>query len=107
MEMQVDRIYFAAEYLRGDLETVDHPNINEVISGYYLTGGYQLQKQLMLFSRWQAWSYEAAGTTEKKLTLGTNFDFTKVVGLVMNIDAFMPDDSDTLYGAAFIFQVQI
>jgi hypothetical protein len=106
IELELNRFYFATEYLRGDLETVDLPNVNELISGYYFTGGFRWSEKTMTFARWQSWSYKELGTTESKLTLGTNIDFTDIVGLVLNLDAYMPDQGDTMFGASFIFQVQ-
>ncbi|MDW7680040.1 MAG: porin [bacterium] len=106
VEIESNGFYFAAEYLRGELETADLPDINEIISGYYLTGGYQIMRNTMLFCRWQSWCYKEQGTLEKKATLGTNIDFTDYVGLVLNFDAYMPDEGDNKYGASFIFQVQ-
>ena len=38
--------------------------------------------------------------------LETNIDFTNIVGLVLNLDAYIPIQGDTQYGASFIFQVQ-
>lgn len=106
LELEFNRFYFAAEYLQGDLETVDFPNVNELINGYYFTGGLQLTEKTMTFARWQSWSYRELGTTESKLTLGTNIGFTDIVGLVLNLDAYIPNQDDTQYGASFIFQVQ-
>ena len=106
IELELNRVYFAAEYLQGDLETVDFPNVNELINGYYFTSGLQLTEKTMTFARWQSWSYRELDTTESKLTLGTNIDFTNIVGLVLNLDAYIPDQGDTKYGASFIFQVQ-
>lgn len=60
----------------------------------------------MTLARWQTWSYKELGTTERKLTLGTNIDFTDIVGLVLNLDMYKPNQGDALYGASFIFQVQ-
>lgn len=106
MELQLNRFYFATEYLQGNLETVDLPDKNELISGYYFTSGFRLTEKAMAFGRWQSYSYREADTTESKLTMGTNINFTDIVGLVLNLDAFMPDQGDTKYGASFIFQVQ-
>ena len=106
IELELNRLYFATEYLRGDLETADLPNVNELISGYYFTGGFKWSEKTMTFARWQSWSYRELDTTESKLTLGTNIDFTNIVGLVLNLDAYIPDQGDTKYGASFIFQVQ-
>lgn len=106
IELELNRFYFAAEYLQGDLETVDLPNVNELISGYYFTGGFRWSEKTMTFARWQSWSYRELGTNESKLTLGTNIDFTDIVGLVLNLDMYKPDQGDTLYGASFILQVQ-
>lgn len=106
LELEINRLYFAAEYLQGDLETVDLPNVNELISGYYFTGGFKWSEKTMTFGRWQTWSYKELGTTEKKLTLGTNIDFTDIVGLILNLDMYQPDQGDAKYGASFIFQVQ-
>jgi hypothetical protein len=60
----------------------------------------------MTFCRWQSWSYREANTTESKLTLGTNINFTNIIGLVLNLDAYFPNQGDNLYGASFILQVQ-
>lgn len=106
IELSLNRLYFAAEYLQGDLETFDLPNINELISGYYFTGGLRVTEKIMSFARWQSYSYKEANTTESKLTIGTNINFTDIVGLVLNVDAFVPNQGDTKYGASFIFQVQ-
>lgn len=103
IELELNRFYFAAEYLQGELETVDLPNVNELISGYYFTSGFRLSDKTMTFARWQSWSYRELGNTESKLTLGTNIDFTNIVGLVLNLDAYIPDQGDTKYGASFIF----
>jgi hypothetical protein len=106
IEIALNRLYLAAEYLQGNLQTTDLPNANELISGYYFTGGWRFSKKTMSFARWQSYSYKEAGTTESKLTMGTNINFTDIVGLVCNLDAFMPNEGDTKYGASFIFQVQ-
>ncbi|MCA1756238.1 MAG: OprO/OprP family phosphate-selective porin [Bacteroidales bacterium] len=106
LELELSRLYFAAEYLQGSLETVDLPNINDLISGYYFTGGLRWSEKTMTLARWQSWSFKEAGTTESKLTLGTNIGFTDIVGLVLNLDMYKPDQGDALYGASFIFQVQ-
>lgn len=106
IEIEMNKLYFAAEYLRGNLETVDLPNVNELISGYYLTGGLRFTEKIVSFARWQSWSYKEAGTSESKLTMGTNINFTDIVGLVLNLDAYMPNVSAAKYGASFIFQVQ-
>jgi hypothetical protein len=106
IELELNRFYLAAEYLQGELETVDLPNANEFISGYYFTGGFRLTPKAMTFCRWQNWSFKEAATTESKLTIGTNIDFTDIVGLVLNLDAHVPNQGDNLYGASFILQVQ-
>ncbi len=106
MEMESGRLYLAAEYLRGALETVDLPDTEEVISGYYLTGGFRATNKTMVFSRWQSWSYKEMGTQESKLTLGANVDFTDIVTAVLNFDTYIPDEGDNRYGASFILQVQ-
>ena len=106
IELKWKRLYLAAEYLQGKLETVDLPNTNELISGYYLTGGLRLSNKVMTFGRWQSWTYKELGSTENKLTLGTNISFTEIVGLVVNLDAYMSDLGDTQYGASCIFQIQ-
>lgn len=106
IEITLNRLYFAAEYLQGNLETVDLPNVDELISGYYFTGGLRFTEKTMSFARWQSYSYKEANTTESKLTIGTNINFTDIVGFVINVDAFMPDQGDNKYGASFIFQVQ-
>ena len=105
IEVEHDRLYFAAEYLRGELETYYSAGENEVISGYYLTGGLHLSDRVMTLARWQSWSYKELATTEKKLTLGTNIDLSAITGLVLNIDAYIPDQGDNKYGASFILQV--
>ena len=106
IEIEINRLYFAAEYLQGDLETVDLPDVNELISGYYFTGGFKWSEKMMTLARWQSWSYSELGTTENKLTLGTNINFTDIVGLALNLDMYQPDQGDAMYGASFIFQVQ-
>ena len=106
LELELNRLYFAAEYLQGDLETVNLPNVNELISGYYFTGGFKWSEKTMTLARWQTWSYKELGTTESKLTLGTNINFTDIVGLVLNLDMYQPNQGDAMYGASFIFQVQ-
>ncbi len=105
IEVEWNRLYLAAEYLQGELETDDLPDENEIISGYYLTGGVRLSDKVITLARWHSWSYKELGTTENKLTLGTNIDFTDIVGLVLNIDAYMPNQGDTKFGASFILQV--
>lgn len=106
IELELQRFYFAAEYLQGNLETVDLPYQNELINGYYFTGGFRLTEKTMTFCRWQSWSYREANTTESKLTLGTNINFTDIIRLVLNLDAYFPNQGDNLYGASFILQVQ-
>lgn len=106
IEFQLNSLYFAAEYLQGDLETVDLPDVNELISGYYFTGGLKWSEKIMTLARWQSWSYSKRETTESKFTLGTNINFTNITGLVLNLDMYQPDQGDALYGASFIFQVQ-
>lgn len=106
LEIESNKFYFAAEYLRGELETVAFPDVNEVISGDYLTGGYQILKNTIMFCRWQTWSYKEQDTQEKKLTLGLNRDFTDFVALLLNFDVYMPNVGDNKHGASFIFQVQ-
>ena len=105
IEVELNRLYFAAEYLRGALETVDLPDVNELISGYYFTVGMRLTEKTMTFGRWQSWSYRKLGTNESKLTLGTNIDYTDIVGLILNLDMYMPDQGNNMLGASFIFQV--
>ena len=105
IELEYERLYLAAEYLRGELETYYSTGGNEIISGYYLTGGLHLSDKIMTLARWQLWSYKEFGTTEKKLTLGTNIDFTTIAGIVLNIDAYIPDQGNTKYGASFILQI--
>jgi hypothetical protein len=105
LELKLNRLYFATEYLSGSLETVDLPDEKEVISGYYFTGGYDLTKKTSSFARWQSWSYKEADTEFGKFTLGTNIQFTDIVALVLNLDAYVPDEGDTRYGASFILQV--
>lgn len=111
LELELTRLYFAAEYLHGDLEIseftdVNELDVNELISGYYLTGGFRFNEKTMAFARWQSWSQREMNTTDSKFTLGTNIDFTNIVGLVLNLDAYIPDQGDNLYGASFILQVQ-
>lgn len=106
VEIYTGRLYLAAEYLRGSLETLTLPSVAEVISGYYFTGGVQVRDNTMALCRWQAWYYREAGTRERKLTLGANIDFTAITGLVVNIDAYIPNQGYTRYGASCIFQVQ-
>lgn len=105
-ELEWNRFYFATEYLRGELETVDFPDTNEIISGYYFTAGYNVTENFMLLGRYHSWSYKELDTTESKVTLGANIDFTDIVGLVVNLDAYSPDTGDMQYGASFIMQVQ-
>ncbi|MBS3773993.1 MAG: hypothetical protein KGY70_02290 [Bacteroidales bacterium] len=105
VEVEWDRLYFAAEYLQGELETYDIRGAKEIISGYYLTGGVHLNDKVMTLARWQSWWYKEQKTTEQKLTFGTNVDFTDITGLTLNIDAYMPNQGDTELGASFILQV--
>lgn len=106
IEAEWQRLYFAVEYLQGKLETVGLPNVDEFINGYYLTGGFRINDKVMSFSRWQTWSYKELNITLRKLTLGTNFSFTDIIGLVLNLDAYIPNQGNTQVGASFIFQVQ-
>ena len=99
--------YFATEYLQGNLETTVMGNsVDETISGYYFTGGYSISAKTMAFVRWQSWGYDIADWQDNQLTLGTNIDITDLFGIVINLDAYIPDQGDTLYGASFIVQVQ-
>ncbi len=105
IEVKWNILYAAAEYLQGELETYDLSGENEIISGYYLTGGLHLNEKVMTLIRWQSWSYKISGITDSKLTFGTNIDFTDIVGLLLNIDVYMPDQGDTRYAASFLLQV--
>ena len=80
--------------------------MDETINGYYFTGGYSLSPKTMAFVRWQSWGYDKADWQDNQLTLGTNIDITDLFGIVINLDAYIPDQGDTLYGASFIVQVQ-
>jgi len=107
LEVISEPFYFATEYLQGDLETsVMGNNADETINGYYFTGGYSLSPKKMAFVRWQSWGYDKANWQKNQLTLGTNIDITGLLGIVLNLDAYIPDQGDTLYGASFIVQVQ-
>lgn len=107
LEMHSGHFYFATEYLQGNLETnVTGNSVDETINGYYFTGGYSLSTKTMAFVRWQSWGYDKADWQDNQLTLGTNIDITDLFGIVINLDAYIPDKGDTLYGASFIVQVQ-
>lgn len=106
IEARWERLYFAAEYLTGALQTIDLPNDDETIKGYYFTGGLQLSDKVMTLGRWQSWSYKVAGIKERKMTLGCNIDFSNIAGLLLNLDAYFSDQGTSDYGASFIFQVQ-
>ncbi len=107
LEVTSGPFYFATEYLQGDLETiVMQNNVDETINGYYFTGGYSLTPKTMVFARWQSWGYDKANWQDNQFTLGTNIDITDLFGVVFNLDAYIPDQGDTLYGASFILQVQ-
>ena len=61
IEVEWNRLYAAAEYLQGELETADLADGKEIISGYYLTGGVHLSDKIMTLARWQSWSYKEQG----------------------------------------------
>jgi hypothetical protein len=105
MEASLKDLYLAAEYLHGRLQTVDVPDGDDVIRGYYLTGGYRLFEDVMTLLRWQSWSQRAANASYEKVTFGVNIDLAELVAFVMNIDAYRQCSEKTQFGASFILQV--
>ena len=106
LRIESNGLLFAAEYLRGALETINLPDVKEVISGYYFTGGYGINPNLMILGRWQSWSFREAGTTENQVTLGANINSTGFVSFQANIDAYLPGNGGSMYGASLVFQIK-
>lgn len=105
LRWEADPFLLAAEYMTGDLETQMMPDVTETISGFYLTGGYWIRDNTILSGRYQSWGYEEADWRDNQLTVGVLHLFTTVTSLMLNFDAYLPDEGDHMYGASVYLQV--
>ncbi len=105
MRWEADPFLLAAEYMTGDLETQMMPDAKETISGFYLTGGYWIRDNTIVSGRYQSWGYDEADWRDNQLTFGVLHLFTTVTSLMLNFDAYLPDERDHMYGASVYLQV--
>ncbi len=106
MRWETDRILLAAEYLAGQLETEDIADKKEEISGYYVTGGYQVLSETMILGRWQSWGYKEMNYRDNQFTFGINHNFTSITSFQFNFDSYFPDNGDKQHGLSLLYQVQ-
>ncbi len=124
IRIETERFLLLAEFISGDAtisykyeddETNYWPSppviseIDENISGYYITSGYNLFSNTMFLARWQSWGYKEAGWRDNQLTFGVNHDFTSLASFQFNFDTYLPynidEDKDNQYGISLILQV--
>lgn len=101
-----ERWLFAGEYMAGLLETVTFPDRVELISGYYLTTGFQPFEKTMFLARWQTWKEREANVKGLLFTLGMNHAFTSLTSFQFNFDTYQLDNDDMQYAVSLLLQVQ-
>ena len=106
IRIETNQVLLAAEYLTGNLETVDLADRKETISGYYFTGGYRFLERTMALTRWQSWGYSELDFRNNQLTFGITHDFTGITSFKVNLDSYFPENGDNHYGISMILQVQ-
>ncbi len=105
LRMETATVLLAAEYLAGNVEIAELPGSKELISGYYLTGGYRFAESTMALVRWQSWGYRERDFRDNQLTFGINHDFTGITSFQANFDAYFPEEGDNRFGLSLILQV--
>lgn len=95
----------AAEYLAGQLELMELPNETELITGYYLSSGYWFTNNFMALARWQSWGYDVKDFRDHQFTIGTTHLLTSLKSLLINFDAYFPENGDAQYG--FLLGLQV
>jgi len=99
------RWLFAADYLRGRLETTESPDRAETISGYHLTLGYFfVEETTQLVIRWQDWEYHQRGIEENQFTAGINHHFDEMFALRVNFDWYFRDEESDQQGFSAMLQ---
>ena len=106
VRLETSRILLAAEYLEGQLETVDIVKKKKKISGYYLTSGYEIVKETMFLGRWQSWAFQEKNYRDNQFTFGINYNFSSLTSCQINYDVYLPENGSKQQGFSLLLQVQ-
>jgi hypothetical protein len=103
---ETEQIMLSGEYLAGNMEVIDIIDNTESISGYYLTGGYNISDSTTALIRWQNWGYKIQNFNENQLTFGVNHEYTDIVFFRFNFDSYFPAELNPQHGFSLMIQIQ-
>lgn len=93
-----ERWFGAAEFLQTRFERADN-NLDETITGVYITVGNRISEKNELLVRWDHLSYDVAPRTSDLIILGWNHQATGLISFKVNVLTRIAPDSDTQMGA--------
>lgn len=105
VEYSSDSWFGTAEFQQTRFERADN-NLDETITGFYVTVGNKITEKSELLIRWDHLSYDIRPLTSDLLILGWNHQATSLISFQVNILARSQSNSDTQLGATGLMQFQ-
>lgn len=105
VEYSGDSWFGTAEFLQTRFERADN-NLDETITGFYVTVGNKITEKNELLIRWDHLSYDVAPLNSDLIILGWNHQATSLISFQVNILARSQSNADTQLGATGLMQFQ-
>lgn len=106
---QTDKWKLKGEYMYGKYDDTFVPSIgftrDEIISGYYINGAYNVSDELKFVGRFQSWKRDEPRDLNYQSTFGIIYQATSVVSFRVNLDVYTPVGGDSQAGIGALMQV--
>ncbi len=106
---QTDKWKLKGEYMLGRYDNALLSSSNtikdEIISGYYVNGAYNVSSQLKFVGRFQHWKRDDPRDLNYQSTLGIIYQATSIVSFRVNLDVYTPVDRNSQAGIGALMQV--
>lgn len=104
VEYDSDTYFAIAEFLQSRFERAFAGD--EVVTGFYVTGGRKLSDKDQILARYDFLGYDAVDEKSDLIVLGWNRKATSLISFQFNLQALLMEDADTQLGFSALMQFQ-